>query len=117
MSSRLDRITDWIVVAQKAHYSLRQIESLAACSSSHLRRYFLTKFGKSPQIWLNELRLAEASHLLLTTTLTIKEIAARLSFSHSSNFCREFKIAFGCSPTQFITAKMSVEDNKESHMT
>jgi len=106
MFSRLDRINDWAIRARASHYSYDELVRLCSTSRSNLRRYFLAKFGKTPHKWLDELRLAEAANLLRTSDLSVKQIAARLSFEYPGNFARQFKAWRGCNPSEYATRGM-----------
>ncbi|WP_322803170.1 helix-turn-helix transcriptional regulator [Vibrio alfacsensis] len=50
-----------------------------------------------------EIRLKNAKKMLLSTDLTISEIALSSGFNSSSYFCKRFKENFYCSPSDFRT--------------
>jgi len=99
--SRLDRIANWKELAQRSRYGATELAKVCQVSYSQLRRYFAGAFGKSPQAFLDELRLDEAANLISSTSLMIKEISRELHFSGDSQFCRRFKAPFGCRPSEF----------------
>ncbi len=103
MFSRLDRVTDWQIRASASHYRFEELAMSCSISRTQLRRYFLAKFGKTPQKWIDELRLAEAANLLRTSSLSVKEIAAALSYEYPGNFARQFKRRYGCNPSEYAT--------------
>jgi AraC-like DNA-binding protein len=39
--------------------------------------------------------------MLASTFLTIKEIAAKVDAGDESHFVRDFKVAFGCTPSEY----------------
>lgn len=98
--SRLDAITDWVEKAKLAGYNARKLAKMRAVSPSQLRRYFASVFGKSPQRWLNELRLWEAPRLVCAGK-SVKEAAAQLCFATEAHFCHQFKAYHGCTPQEF----------------
>lgn len=100
MCSRLDRINDWANRASASHYRFDELVKSCSTSRSQLRRYFLAKFGKTPQKWMDELRLTKATDLLHATHLSVKEIAARLSYEYPGNFARQFKRQHGYNPSE-----------------
>lgn len=57
--------------------------------------------GRSAQCWINESILFEAKRLLLTTGMSVREIADRLNFPDSSSFVRFFRTHSGCTPLVF----------------
>lgn len=101
--SRLDRISNWPDLARNTGYSPFKLATFCRISSSQLRRYFVKRFGTSPQRWLKELRLDQTAQLLKTSTASLKEIAALLDFSSQSLLCHQFKIRFGCKPSAFAS--------------
>jgi hypothetical protein len=54
----------------------------------------------SPLRHFKILRMARASILLQTTFLSIKEIAAEVGYNDSGYFMRDFKRAYGLTPSQ-----------------
>ncbi len=101
MVSRLDRVKDWPVRASASHYRFNELARLCSISRSELRRYFLSRFGKTPQPWMDDLRLAEALKLLRTSDLSVKQIAASLGYEYAGNFARQFGCRYGCSPSRY----------------
>jgi len=80
------------------------IEELAAhCHMS--RTAFIGRFkrtyGMPPQRFLAERRLRQARHLLVTTTLPIKQVALCCAYRSRSQFSAAFKSRFGQSPERY----------------
>jgi len=100
MASKLDRLGNWTVLAEKSHFQAKTLAAMCHVSLRHLERYWRKSFHQSPQSWLRELRL-RAARPLLQTELTVKEIASHLGFKQSSHFCREFKRCTGRTPNAF----------------
>lgn len=99
---RLDGITDWIDAARTSRYCLEELATRqCGVSVRHLRRYFAVAFRRSPQTWLDEVRLWDAAELLCSK-LTVKEVAVKVSFPSVAHFCRRFKQYFGCTPSAFV---------------
>ncbi|MBI4658906.1 MAG: AraC family transcriptional regulator [Verrucomicrobia bacterium] len=99
--SQLERITDWALLAQKAHYHANELARLNRISQRQLERYFIEHFGRPPQLWLNELRLIKAA-VYLASGRRVKEVALELGFQNVSHFSRKFKDYHGCRPMQFL---------------
>ena len=86
------------------YQSMISLDSLAEnCSLSkyYLSHRFAELYGKSPIAYLNEVRLASARDLLLTTNHSIEEIAGCIGFSSTSYFSQSFQKNFHESPQQF----------------
>ena len=98
MSSRLDAITDWANRAERAHFRVATLADLCEVTERQLRRYFLTKFGMSPNRWLTGARM-ELVPPLLQRGQSVKEIAAQIVFSQPGNLTRRFKQRYKVTPS------------------
>ena len=65
-----------------------------------LERRFGEQLRTTPKAWITRERMSFAPPLL-AEGLSNKEVAASLSYSCESNFCRDFKRHFGCAPQKF----------------
>lgn len=70
-------------------------------SPSRLRELFKDQTGTSLARYQRELRLERTKHLLETTFLSIKEIAASVGIDGISHFVRDFKKAHAMTPSQY----------------
>lgn len=93
--SRLDAVMNWVELARLAHYQVKELARRCHVSPNQLRKYFRQAFGKSPQEWMDELRLCLAEERLCSDRPP-KEIAAELHFFDEAHLCREFKVRRGC---------------------
>ena len=83
-----------------------KLESCAAklgFSEAHLIRSFSQAFQTTPYEYLMNRKIETAKRLLLYSRLSIKEIAARLSFSDQYYFSNYFKRKTGASPRCYRT--------------
>lgn len=87
------------------HYKkLIKLETLANIEHYHPVYYsawFKQKTGKSPKVYISELRLKEAKHLLMTTAWSISNVSEELGFENSSSFTRWFVRWEGISPQKY----------------
>lgn len=67
-------------------------------SYDSLRHRFKEEIGMSPKRFLTGLRTQQAKHLLLTTRLSIKEIAERLGYADAHHFSAGFARQTGQAP-------------------
>jgi transcriptional regulator GlxA family with amidase domain len=80
--------------------TLSQVASGSAVSERQLERLFAKHMAKRPLQVYTEIRLRYAQELVRTSTESISEIAARFGFSDGSHLSRQYRAAFGESPTQ-----------------
>ena len=81
-----------------------RIEHLARAvgiSPSGVNRLFRAAFGVTPYAYLARKRIELASELLLTSTLSIKAIAAHLAYADEFYFSCVFRKSTGHSPSEF----------------
>jgi transcriptional regulator GlxA family with amidase domain len=82
----------------------QSVDSLALAvglSASGLRVLFKRTVGVSPGRFLKKLRLEHARALLLTQSLSVKQIMAAVGYSDESHFVRDFQRAHGLSPRRY----------------
>jgi AraC-like DNA-binding protein len=66
-----------------------------------MRHRFKREVGMSPKQYVMHLRIQQAKHLLLTTRLSIKEIADRLGYADGRHFTAVFTRKVGFAPQQW----------------
>jgi len=65
-----------------------------------LNAIYQKAFGKNFQEFRHDVRLNKSVQLLLTTTLSIKEICFAIGYKNVSNFSEAFKKYFGYPPSK-----------------
>lgn len=81
--------------------TMAQIAREAGRHEIHVAREFRRFFGCSAGTYLRRLRMEEAERLLLTNQSSISEIAQSCGFASHSHLCREFKVHFGVTPSEY----------------
>jgi transcriptional regulator GlxA family with amidase domain len=89
MTSDLCRVIYINVLAQKVNLS-----------GSRLHHLFKAETGTTPAQYLRTMRLSRAKTLLEKSLLNVKQIMAKVGMNDRSHFEREFKKAYGVTPTQ-----------------
>jgi len=74
-------------------------------SARQLDRLAIKRFGKSIHQLIVDNRFKLAEQLLITTNLTVEDIALRVGFSSSASLYKEFKKRKGVTPAVFRSAK------------
>jgi transcriptional regulator GlxA family with amidase domain len=80
---------------------LAELGRLVNLSPSRLAHLFLSEIGAAPGRFLRDRRLARARTLLEQSSLSIKEVMARVGVNDPSHFARDFKRQYGASPRTF----------------
>lgn len=78
-----------------------EIAQSVRLSPPHLRELFKSETGTSLARYQRELRLGRAKHLLETTFLSVKEVAASVGIDGVSHFVRDFEKKYGTTPARY----------------
>lgn len=81
--------------------SVQEISKQLDISEVHLRRIFKSAVNISPVKYINFLRLEKAKNMLLSSNLTVSEIADSVGFEDQFYFSRLFKKETGVSPVYY----------------
>lgn len=100
-SRRIELIMNYINHNFDKTITLGDAAKIAAMSEVALSRFFKQRTGKTFIDTLNEIRLGNASRMLIETTHSINEIAYKCGFNNISNFNRIFKKKKDCTPKEF----------------
>jgi AraC-like DNA-binding protein/mannose-6-phosphate isomerase-like protein (cupin superfamily) len=96
------------------YISLDDIASYVQLDSSYLIRLFSQTFHTSPMKFYFNLKMEAAKNLLATSTLSIKEIAAKLSFCNEFYFSKRFKEIVGQPPSKYRKTHLQLLDSKKT---
>lgn len=80
-------------------FDLDTLSQVLHLSRSQLGRKVKALTGQSPAVFLRSLRLQKARHLLLTSSLTVKEVAYDVGFSDPAYFSRSYSERYGENPS------------------
>ncbi|MBQ8510428.1 MAG: helix-turn-helix transcriptional regulator [Clostridia bacterium] len=79
--------------------TIGEISQSTGLCEGYMRRLFKAYHRVSPSRYLQNLRLSHAKDLLLSTTLSISDVAEQCGFSSTYYFSEAFRRHFGISPT------------------
>ena len=100
-SRRVETVMAYLNKNFEKEITLSEISKLASMSEVAFSRFFKSRTGKTFVDTLNEIRLGNASRMLIDTTQSISEIAYHCGFNNLSNFNRTFKKKKHCTPKEF----------------
>jgi AraC-like DNA-binding protein len=103
-SRRIDKVFEYMKSNYDKHLTLGEVAQVANMPEASFCRFLKKRTGKSFIESLNEIRLGNASRMLINTTHSIAEIAYQSGFNNISNFNRIFKRHKLCVPKEFRKA-------------
>jgi AraC-like DNA-binding protein len=100
-SRRIEKIMSHLNNNFDKDITLSDAAKIAGMTEVALSRFFKARTGKTLVETINEVRLGNASRMLIDTTHSITEIAYKCVFNNMSNFNRIFKKKKDCTPKEF----------------
>jgi AraC family transcriptional regulator len=98
MEGHCDRIIRISELAERTQFSMW-----------YFSKVFHRLYGESPQAACANLRLKHATNLLMTTPMTIGEIAIASGFDNNCSFARSFRAHFGMTASDYRNAVLHVD--------
>jgi AraC-like DNA-binding protein len=103
-NGRVDKVFDYMKTNFDKRLTLAEVATVANMPEASFCRFLKKNTGKSFIESLNDIRLGNASRMLINTTHSIAEIAYQCGFNNISNFNRIFKRNKLCVPKEFRKA-------------
>ena len=103
VSAHLPKAVELRVVIRQNGFRVKALAVHVGLDVRTLERRFQEQFRTTPKAWIMRERMSFAPPLL-AEGLSNKQVAASLSYTCESNFCRDFKRCFGCAPQEFVRA-------------
>ena len=97
----VNQIVDYINTHFTAEITVENVSDNLGVSSAHLTRIFRQQKGMTIQNYILSKKMDIAKQLIITTKLTIEEIAVQLGYTTVGGFNRAFKLHTGKSPSQY----------------
>jgi PAS domain S-box-containing protein len=107
MTSNNERLLSWSSVLElmlndyASPLGTTLLAQKAALSVSQFNRQFRKRFHSTPRAYLANVRLNAACHFLVTTELSMSEIANRTGFYDQSHFTNQFVKMYGTPPSKY----------------
>jgi AraC-like DNA-binding protein len=97
----VQKINTYVRQNLKKAPSLEELAEKLGYSASRLRTVFRDKLGVTLGLYIRESRLAEAARLLLTSDLTVSEVARDTGFTSLNAFSRAFAAYYKIAPKSY----------------
>lgn len=111
-----DRLMPAFVLVRSTHphkVTVRQAAAACAMSSSRFQAEFTEAAEMSFGRFCLRMRLGAAVHLLASSDLTVKEVAAQAGFWDDSHLHRAFVKEYGQTPTEYREARQRIDAGEE----
>lgn len=102
-SERIDTILKYISDNYAREMSLNEIADIACMTTNSFCRFFKRMTNKSFTQFLNEVRIKNASRLLIQENLSIADVRYKVGFNSITNFNKQFKQIIGTTPKEYRT--------------
>ncbi|MEX0322608.1 MAG: helix-turn-helix domain-containing protein [Puniceicoccaceae bacterium] len=99
--NRMESVLTYIHHHSSTDIQMEQLAQIAAMSPTAFHRFFKQSLGCTPGSYLMDLRLSNVAHRLLESSDSVSEIAFASGFNNLSNFNRQFRRRFDCSPRSY----------------
>jgi AraC-like DNA-binding protein len=83
------------------HFPLDEVARQSGTNKKKLSAIFMRYAGMTVFEWMREERLRRSAELLMTTSLSIQDIADEVGFCNACNFSTAFRMRMGRTPNQF----------------
>ena len=108
----VSRAIDYINELYMQDIRVTDIAQKVGVSRSHLNAAFQKELHLSIQRFLIDFRMHKAANLLVSTSLSVKEIAGHVGYNDQLVFSKAFKKKFGMSPKHYRTYQEELELRK-----
>ena len=89
---------------QDPNLNVEQLAAAADVSQVYFRKLFTEIYEMPPKKYIGLIRMSKAKELLLTKELSVQQVAEEVGFHDVYSFCKSFRKAFDCTPSQYRKA-------------
>ncbi|CCQ12309.1 Transcriptional regulator of N-acetylglucosamine utilization, AraC family [Pseudoalteromonas luteoviolacea B = ATCC 29581] len=100
---KFDRVVHYIYEHYTEDLNARALAEIAHMSTNHFHRFFKRRMERTVNEFVNELRIAKACKLLISSNAPVSVISDQCGFNNISNFNRRFQAFKECTPSEFRT--------------
>lgn len=100
-SRRVRKVQEYIAERYRDEIRLADLASLVGMTPTAFSRFFKLRTGRTISDYVIEVRLGQATRLLVDSAMSVAEICYDCGFNNISHFNRIFRRKKGCSPKEF----------------
>ncbi|WP_152285653.1 AraC family transcriptional regulator [Flavicella marina] len=100
-SDRIDTVLKFISDNYASYISLEDVADVACMTTNSFCRFFKKMTNKSFTRFLNEVRIRNASRLLVQEDYPVNEVCYLVGYKSVTNFNKQFKQVMGCTPKNY----------------
>lgn len=112
-SRLIHEIAEWIRINSEKRLTVQTVAAQFSYHPDYLCTLMRRNFGKGLKEYINDERMKLLKTLLLTTDLSIKELAARMHFDTEDRLTHYFKYHEGISPARFRNQYVHTHLNRQ----
>lgn len=103
-SNKIDKVLKYISENYHHDIDLQEIADVACMTTNSFCRFFKKRTSKSFRQFLNEVRIKNASRLLVQERFSISDVCYEVGFNSITNFNKQFKQIVGKTPKEYRCA-------------
>lgn len=100
-SDRIDVVLKFISDNYASYITLNDVSEVACMTTNSFCRFFKKMTNKSFTRFLNEVRIRNASRLLVQDNLSVSEVCYLVGYNSITNFNKQFKQIMNCTPKNY----------------
>lgn len=100
-SHRIDKVLKYISDNYASDITLKDVSDIACLTTNSFCRFFKKMTNKSFTRFLNEVRIRNASRLLVQDDLSVNDVCYMVGYRSITNFYRQFKEIMGSTPKSY----------------
>lgn len=81
--------------------NVQTLAEASGVSEIYFRKLFTEIYGMPPKKYISLIRMSKARELLMTGEVTVQQVAEATGFRDVYSFCKSFRKAHECTPTQY----------------
>ena len=103
----------WITANRDIILKVEEVSEHLGYNADYISRLFKANYGKSLKEYINDVKISHIKQLLLTSNLSLTDIACSTGFDDYKYFLKFFKYHEGVTPTQFLKSYTKTHINNK----